>query len=100
MQHQVGGSAPLGRGQALPLPPEIRLAQGPEVRGMGGILRDLLVRRAALQLGGRHLGGQGRLPLVGVDERQQLRVKEGGLPCLLRRRLGPSGPFPVVLTVM
>ena len=100
LQHQVGGSAPLRRGQALPLPPEIRLAQGAEVRRVGGVLRDFLIHLAALQLGGRHLGGQGRLLLVGVDKGQQIRVKGGGLPRRLRRRPGPGGPVPVVLAVM
>ena len=53
LEDQVGGRAPLGGGEALLLPAEPGLGEGAEVGGVGGVLRDLLVQGAALQLGGR-----------------------------------------------
>ena len=96
----MGGGAPLRRRQALPLPPEGGLLQGAEIGGVGGVLRDLLIRGTALQLGGRHLGGQDGLPLPRIGESQQVRVKRGALPRCLRLLPGADGPVPVVLTVM
>ena len=71
----MGRRPPFRRGQAVLRPAGPGLFQRTQPGRPGGPLADLVVQGAALELGGRHLGGQARLLLIRVREGQQVRVE-------------------------